>query len=59
VSARTNSNVGIFDVNAINNGTGWVSLSEWTGILVPWLLGEIAPRASGDWFITHAVEVHP
>lgn len=49
--------VGIFDINMLSNGTGWASLTDWSGILVPWLLKEAAPRADGGWFITHAIEV--
>lgn len=48
---------GIFDINAMNNGTGWVSFSEWWGILVPWLLEQCEPGASGIWHLTHAIEV--
>lgn len=48
--------VGIFDINAIGNGSGWLSLADWSAILVPWLLEECVPRADGGWFITHAVE---
>jgi len=50
-------NVGIWDINCLNNGTGWVGLSEWTTILVPWLLKECHPRANGKWHLTHVVEI--
>ena len=50
-------NVGIWDVNCLNNGTGWVSLHEWSMVLVPWLLKECHPRADGKWHLTHAVEI--
>lgn len=49
--------IGVFDINAIGNGSGWASLQNWTSILVPWLLEECVPRADGVWSITHAVEV--
>lgn len=49
--------VGVFDINALGNGSGWSSLEDWSGLLVPWLLEECEPRADGGWFITHAVEV--
>ncbi len=49
--------VGIWDVNCMNNGSGWVSLEEWTSILVPWLLKECHPRASGKWHLTHVIEI--
>lgn len=48
--------IGIFDVNAMSSG-GWISLHDWGESLVPWLLKECVPRASGKWWITHAVEV--
>ena len=48
--------IGIFDINAISNGTGWVSLADWRDIVVPWLLEECVPRAAGGWHITHAIE---
>lgn len=49
--------VGIFDINALSNNSGWVSFAAWAEILVPWLLEEAVPRASGDWHITHVAEV--
>lgn len=48
---------GIFDINAMNNGTGWVSFSDWGNSLVPWLLEQCEPGASGIWHLTHAIEV--
>ena len=57
VNARNPENIGIFDVNAVANGTGWCSLDDWSGIVVPWLLREAVPSADGAWHITHAVEV--
>ena len=47
--------VGVFDVNAIGNGTGWVSLDDWTGEIAPFLAAHIR-RANGRWHITHAIE---
>jgi hypothetical protein len=52
----TEGNVGIFDINAIANGSGWTSLADWTGIIVPALTAQY-PRADGKWHITHAIEV--
>lgn len=51
---------GIFDINCMSVG-GWVPLREWSADLVPWLLAETTPRATGKWHITHAVEIteHP
>lgn len=47
--------VGIFDINAMNSG-GWISVSDWAGTLVPWLM-EDEPRWNRRWSLTHAVEV--
>ena len=55
-NARDPRNVGIFDINCMNAG-GWVPVREWTDMLVPWLLENAVPRASGGWHLTHAVEV--
>lgn len=49
--------IGIFDINAIGNGSGWCALENWTGTLVPWILDECVPRANGGWHLTHVVEV--
>ena len=51
--------IGIFDINALGNGTGWCALEDWSNSLVPWILEECVPRADGGWHITHAVEVDP
>lgn len=48
---------GVFDINCINNGSGWVSFADWRDVVVPWLLGETEPKASGAWHVTHAIEV--
>lgn len=48
--------IGIFDINAMESG-GWISLENWAGVIVPWLLKEAVPRADGQWSITHAIEV--
>jgi hypothetical protein len=50
--------VGVWDVNAIDNGTGWASLADWATVLVPHILTSY-PRANGRWHITHAIEVDP
>ena len=50
-------NIGIFDINALGNGSGWCSLKDWGETLVPWLLQEIEPKADGLWSLTHAVEI--
>lgn len=46
----------IFDVNCMCVG-GWIPLSEWAGSLVPWLLKQCEPKASGLWHLTHSVEI--
>ncbi|HET9893188.1 MAG TPA: hypothetical protein VFQ42_22110 [Mycobacterium sp.] len=48
--------VGIWDVNALNNSTGWCALADWERVLVPHLTAEIKGADDG-WSITHAVEV--
>lgn len=48
---------GVFDVNAMGNGTGWCALQDWQQSLVPWILEQCEPRASGGWHFTHVVEV--
>jgi len=58
-SCANQDNIGIWDVNCLGNGTGWVGLNEWTNILVPWLLQECHPRADGRWHLTHIVEIEP
>lgn len=50
-------NIGIFDINAIGNGTGWCSLKDWAEIIVPHILRECEPKADGTWTLTHAVEI--
>lgn len=55
--ASNPGNVGIWDINAMSNGSGWCSVADWAGDLVPWLLKECVPRASGGWHLTHVVEV--
>jgi hypothetical protein len=48
--------IGIFDINCINNGSGWVSLANWEALVLPWLLEDL-PKWNGKWHITHAIEV--
>lgn len=57
-ATRVDRQIGIFDINAINNGTGWSRLEDWSGIIVPWILSEQSDkRANGKWHITHTLEV--
>jgi|TARA_R100000687_G_C6449923_1_gene164747 hypothetical protein len=46
----------VFDINAISIG-GWISLQHWDADLRPWLLDEVEPQATGEWFISDAYEV--
>lgn len=46
----------IFDINTVSVG-GWVTLSEWDRRVVPWLLEECVPRADGEWWPTHCLEL--
>jgi hypothetical protein len=56
VASRSTVGFEIFDINAICVG-GWLSLQEWEFQLVPWLLRQTQPKASGDWHLTHRLEV--
>ncbi len=56
-AASFDGDVGVFDINCMSNGSGWTSLYHWRTGLVPWLLEQCVPRASGGWHITHAIEV--
>jgi hypothetical protein len=58
-AAHSGGEIGIFDINCINNGSGWVALREWCDVVVPFILREAVPRADGKWHITHAIEVDP
>jgi hypothetical protein len=49
-------NIGIFDINAISNGTGWTPESDWASLLVPALIADLK-GADGNWHITHCVEI--
>jgi hypothetical protein len=55
-AAIRNGDVGVFDINCMNNGTGWGRFDDWSKIIVPHLTA-LYPRASGGWHITHALEV--
>lgn len=47
-----------FDVNAMCVG-GWLSRAEWETQLVPWLLKECEPKATGEWWPTHCWQIAP
>lgn len=57
VNSINRDDIGIWDVNALSNGTGWVSLENWEKITVPHILRECHPRANGHWHLTHAIEI--
>lgn len=48
----------IFDVNAMCKG-GWLSFTEWSTELVPWLIKEAVLKADGTWWPTHGISVTP
>jgi len=52
-----NGGIGVFDVNCLNNGTGWVSLPDWRTIAVPFILASCVKRSTGEWSLTHSIEI--
>ena len=46
----------VFDINAVSEG-GWISLEEWSGSLVPWLLKQHYDKANGQWWPTRVIEI--
>ena len=54
---RRRGQVGVFDVNCLNNGSGWVSAADWKALVVPFILEHAEPRATGGWAFTHCLEV--
>lgn len=46
----------VFDVNAMCCG-GWIPRKEWETRLVPWLLKQVVPKATGKWWPTHCWEI--
>ena len=53
ITDRFSHVVGVWDINALK----WTDLASWATVLVPWLLKECEPKASGEWWLTHSVEV--
>lgn len=51
--------VWVFDINAVAETGGWVEFYEWNDKLVPWLLKQCEPKASGEWSVTHCLELTP
>jgi len=46
----------VFDINNIAWG-GWMPFKEWAGQLLPWLIEQTVPKASGLWWPTHCWDV--
>jgi hypothetical protein len=59
IGARASNadDIGVFDVNCLSNGSGWIRLADWTAITVPFILHNCEPKASGLWHLTHVIEV--
>lgn len=55
-AAKIGGKVNIFDINQINNGSGWTVLEYWEAITASRLM-DMYPRSNGKWHITHAIEV--
>ena len=55
-SWRGQDGMSVGDVNATCVG-GWVSFHEWHQLLVPWLLRDVEPEASGHWWPTHRLSL--
>lgn len=47
---------GIFDINCMNNGVGWVSLEDWSREIAPHLTAQHR-RATGGWHITNGIAI--
>lgn len=47
---------GVFDINCVTNGSGWVSLEDWEDEIAPWLIGQYA-KANGRWHIANGIEI--
>lgn len=47
---------GVFDINTINNGSGWTAKQAWETVCVPYITQHV-PRATGAWHVTHGIEV--
>ena len=57
-AARRNGEIGVFDINCMPSG-GWVSLEDWSSVIAPHLIKHYAQKASGEWSLTHSIEVLP
>lgn len=54
---KRGNEVGVFDVNALDNGSGWISWHDWTMTLVPLIVEHLVPGGSGAWHFTRTIEV--
>jgi hypothetical protein len=59
IGASLRGGVGVFDVNCLNNGSGWASLYDWSSVVVPHILECCHPTANGAWHQTHVLELAP
>lgn len=47
---------GVFDINCINNGSGWVTFKDWDDFVVPALVHKYK-KSTGGWHVTHGIEL--
>jgi hypothetical protein len=52
--AARNQSTEIFDAMCVG---GWTLFKEWSTKLMPWLIRECYPKATGRWWPTHAIEI--
>lgn len=55
--AHRDGEAGVFDINAMANGTGWVRKADWLGFIVPAILDHCVPGADGGLSYTHSIEI--
>lgn len=55
-TAVVNGDRGVFDINCMNNGVGWVSFKEWGEVIAPFLARQ-DPKATGEWRVVNGVAV--
>lgn len=56
-NSQNSDNIGIFDINAIRNETGWCSLDDWKNYIIPYIIDTCEPECNGKWHITHSIEI--
>lgn len=54
---RGPNSTGIFDINCMNNGSGWVDAQQWGEVIAPHIIEKIVKRGNGKWHLTHIIEV--